>query len=253
MTIISHHHRFIFLKTRKTAGTSIQAWLLDHLGPRDVIVSDLDLVPLPRPFFSTPSQTTRWKEREIWIKKRLSPLGLRHMRLKPHSTAKVIREVVGKKIWQQYHKFAVVRNPWERMISVWRFREHLVGTPLSFDELLDARETNQIKDRGNWLIYTIGDEIVADTIIRYEQLHEGLASLADSLGLPPPVLQRYKSGLRKPTDTVSSLTDTQIARIGWWSRNEIEAFGYEPPRRLTTSPSYQPEPMCDTRLMPGAR
>jgi hypothetical protein len=237
MTIISHRHKFIFLKTRKTAGTSIQAWLLGHLGPRDVIVTDRDLVPLPRPFFSTPSQTTRWREREIWIKKRLSRFGLRHMRLAPHSDARLVRKVVGKKIWQQYHKFAVVRDPWDRMISAWRFRQYLTGTHFSLDDMIDARENNrpEIKDRGNWLIYTIDDEIVADTIIRYEQLHEGLAAVAESLGLPPPALQRYKSGLREPTDTVSSLTDTQIARIERLNRNEIEAFGYEPPRPMTTS------------------
>jgi hypothetical protein len=235
MTVISHRHRFIFLKTRKTAGTSIQAWLLGHLGPRDIVVSDRDLVPLPRPFFSTPSQTTRWREGEIWIKNRLSRLGLRHMRLKPHSEARLVRKVVGKKIWQQYHKFAIVRNPWERTISAWRFRQHLTGRLFSLDEMLDAREANQpeIKDRGNWLIYTIDDQIVADTIIRYEQLHEGLAALAESLGLPPPVLQHYKSGLRKPTDVVSGLTDRQIARIERLSRKEVEAFGYESPRRLT--------------------
>lgn len=237
MTIISHRHKFIFLKTRKTAGTSIQAWLLGHLGPRDVIVSDRDLVPLTRPFFSTPSQTTRWREREIWIKQRLPRLGLRHMKLKPHSEARLVRNVVGNRIWRQYRKFVVVRNPWERMISAWRFRQYLTGTLFSLDEMLDARENNssEIKDRGNWLFYTIDDEIVADTIIRYERLNEGLAAVAERLGLPPPVLPRYKSGLRQPTDVVANLTDTQIARIERLDRNEIEAFGYDPPRRLTTS------------------
>ena len=235
MTVISHRHKFIFLKTRKTAGTSIQAWLLNHLGPRDVIVSDRDLVPLPRPFFSTPSVTTRWTELELRVKRQLARRGLRHMRLKPHSKAKVVRKVVGKKIWRSYHKIAVVRNPWEQMISAWRFREHLLGTALSLDEMLDVRENNQTNDRGNWIIYTIDDEIVVDTIIRYEQLHKDLASLAHQLGLPPPVLPHYKAGLRKPTDVVSGLSDGQIARIERLSRKEIEAFGYESPRRLTAS------------------
>jgi len=243
MTIISHRHRFIFLKTRKTAGTSIQGWLLNHLGPRDVIVSDRDLVPLPRPFLSTPSATTRWMEAEIGIKKRLSRLGLRHMRLKPHSSAKDVRKAVGKKIWHNYHKIAVVRNPWEQMISAWRFREHLIGRPLSLDEMLDAREASQTKDRGNWIIYTIDDEIVVDTIIRYEQLHEGLASLAHRVGLPPPVLPHYKTGLRKPTDVISGLTDRQIARIARLSRKEIEVFGYEAPRRLTACPDEANDPV----------
>jgi hypothetical protein len=248
MTIISHRHRFIFLKTRKTAGTSVQAWLLEHLGPRDIIVSDRDLWPLPRPFFSTPSPTTQWIEREIWIKRRLARLGLRHMRLKPHTNATLVREVVGEEIWGQYRKIAIVRNPWDQTISAWRFRQHLIGAQFSLDEMLDARESNQPRNemgnRGNWLIYTIDDEIVADTIIRYEQLHEGLAALGTNLGIPSPILTRYKSGLRKPTDAVSTLSDMQIARIERLCRKEIAAFGYEPPRRPLTSPRDASGAVC---------
>ena len=35
--IISHKHKFIFLKTIKTAGTSIQAALEEHCGKDDII------------------------------------------------------------------------------------------------------------------------------------------------------------------------------------------------------------------------
>ena len=37
--IISHEHKFIFLKTRKTAGTSIELALSDLCGARDIITS----------------------------------------------------------------------------------------------------------------------------------------------------------------------------------------------------------------------
>ena len=35
--IISHKHKFIFVKTVKTAGTSIEAFLSQHCGPDDVL------------------------------------------------------------------------------------------------------------------------------------------------------------------------------------------------------------------------
>lgn len=35
--IISHKHKFIFVKTRKTAGTSVEIALSRHLGPDDII------------------------------------------------------------------------------------------------------------------------------------------------------------------------------------------------------------------------
>ncbi len=35
--IVSHEHKFIFIKTRKTAGTSIEIGLSKYCGPMDVI------------------------------------------------------------------------------------------------------------------------------------------------------------------------------------------------------------------------
>ena len=35
--IISHKHKFIFIKTEKTAGTSLEIALSKHCGPEDVI------------------------------------------------------------------------------------------------------------------------------------------------------------------------------------------------------------------------
>ena len=35
--IISHKHKFIFVKTRKTAGTSIEIGLSKFCGPEDII------------------------------------------------------------------------------------------------------------------------------------------------------------------------------------------------------------------------
>ena len=42
--IISHEHKFIFLKTKKTAGTSIELALSQLCGPDDVIppITDSD-------------------------------------------------------------------------------------------------------------------------------------------------------------------------------------------------------------------
>src|SRR5437868_7670388 len=35
--IISHKHKFIFIKTVKTAGTSLEVFLARHCGPDDVL------------------------------------------------------------------------------------------------------------------------------------------------------------------------------------------------------------------------
>ena len=35
--IVSHEHRFIFVKTHKTGGTSVEIALAEHCGPDDII------------------------------------------------------------------------------------------------------------------------------------------------------------------------------------------------------------------------
>ena len=41
--IISHKHKFIFFKSRKTAGSSIQVALAEHRGETDIITSQYRL------------------------------------------------------------------------------------------------------------------------------------------------------------------------------------------------------------------
>jgi hypothetical protein len=36
--IVSHRHRFIFIKTTKTAGTSVEMFLRQFCGPVDLVV-----------------------------------------------------------------------------------------------------------------------------------------------------------------------------------------------------------------------
>src|SRR5947208_16791547 len=35
--ILSHKHKLIFIKTAKTAGTSIEVFLSNHCGPQDIV------------------------------------------------------------------------------------------------------------------------------------------------------------------------------------------------------------------------
>lgn len=231
MTIISHKLQLIFLRTRKTAGTSIQAWLMPHLGPEDIIAADPEFWPVALPFMSTPSPTTRFFLLERAFKRFvLSRIGFRHMWLHYHEQAATVRGIVGTDIWRRYRKVTVVRNPWDQMISQWRFQQRLVGRPFPLDEMLDAIEADDDKNplfpRPNWPIYTIDDAVVADDVIRYEYLHDGLSALAADLGIPfdLPNLKVGTPGQRG----LSEITNDQIERIARLRRNEIAAFGYTP-------------------------
>lgn len=238
MTIISHRHRFIFLKTRKTAGTSIEIWLSRKLGPRDVIFSSEELEPIRRPFLTTMHTTTRWPALERWTKLRMKKvLDWRPFAVHQHMTASEVRRLVGERVWNGYTKFCVERDPGDRFISYWRFMEHMEGHPIEIDHLLDLIERGEdggmnpnIRWWSNWPIYTIDDRIAVDRILRYERLPEELADICAQLGIGfDDDLPRAKSGIRKVSDTVAGLTPLQRARIAKLFSREIAYFGYPSP------------------------
>ncbi len=107
--IVSHRHRFIFIKTRKTASTSVEIALSRHCGPDDVVT------PI------TP-------EDEV-LRARLGGLGPQNheppdfpVRAANHSGCRAVGAAVGCAVWNDYFTFAVERNPWDAVVSSYHYR-----------------------------------------------------------------------------------------------------------------------------------
>lgn len=96
--IVSHRHRFVFVKTRKTAGSSIEAALFPFLGPDDICTgSERDGTP-----------------RRNCLEGTSGHLGWR--------TIRAMAPVDG------YYWFAFERNPWDKTVSDWLFKRDIAGT-----------------------------------------------------------------------------------------------------------------------------
>lgn len=147
-----------------------------------------------------------------------------------HQYASSVRRKVGRPTWENSFKFTVVRNPWDRAISAYFWRNSLNRPPTSMDEV--------IKRAGeNWSIYTIRNTLAVDFVIRYEHLLEDFGEVCDRIGVDRPTeLPRLKSEHRNRTlDSGELLTTRQIAEIARRCRREIEMFGYEyDPSSLTS-------------------
>ena len=171
--IVSHRHRFIFIKTWKTAGTSIEVFLSRHVG-RDAIVTPV----------YPPVDGHEPRNFEIPTGGIISQVGSPDRRVQKfcnHLPAALARERLGAAIWQQYFSFCVERNPWDQVLSNFYF-ERAFGRAADLDAFIRMGS-----DRRNHLLYTDPANrsiVVVDEVIYYERLVSDLARVFRRWGVP---------------------------------------------------------------------
>jgi hypothetical protein len=181
--IISHKHKFIFVKTVKTAGTSIEVFLSQHCGPDDVLTPIFPAIDghEPRNYDGSVNALS-----EILHLPFGPPSAWRHLlaqrqRFYRHMPAWLIRLRVPAAVWKSYFKFCVERNPWDKVLSHYHMHAHRQGGALSFDQYF-AKGKLPI----NYPRYTdpYGSRIIVDRVVRYENLLNELAEIFPRLNIP---------------------------------------------------------------------
>jgi hypothetical protein len=229
--IISHAHRFIFVRTEKTAGSSIERALAPLCAPTDIRTGSLahydpELgLPVRAP---APWWVKRFPVRFGSLRRTFPQL----LGLHAHTNAAHAKRIVGDELFGAYFKFAVERNPWDRQVSLYFQRRRQAGEAdaLDFDRDMRSvvfRALHYTRLR-NWETYTIGDRISVDRVIRYERLAEELGEVTRRLGLPELNLGSLRSGFRDEARSYRDFYSPATRElVGGWYRKEIEAFGYE--------------------------
>ena len=237
--ILSHEHKFIFLKTRKTAGTSLEIALSKYCQERDIITSvgDKDNAIRASLGYLGPQNYIRYRYYFSWKKlfrwhDRKSDLFYHHMK------AKKVKKIVGKEVWDSYFKFAIVRNPFEFVVSRYFWSNAKGNTEKSrenFKKWLLSRHVDQLC--GNKNIISIDDTSVLDFTIRFENFKEDLEKLADLIGLPNDLYETFKSikaksGIRPAHASVEYMFEgfsEGIQLIKEIFEDEILEYGYRVP------------------------
>ena len=227
--ILSREYKFIFLKTNKTAGTSIEIALSKFCGPRDIItpISPEDektrsqlgyrgpqnyLVPLHQNTFPDWAKLILKRDRK--------------KRFFNHISAREMKPLVAQNDWDGYYKFCVERNPWDRFLSYYYWRCRSEPRP-SVTEFLASADPARLRQKG-YDLYTINDLVAVDKICRFEHLEKELEAIRKRLSFPEKLdLPRAKSGFRRDKRSYREiLSQSEQEKIAELFAKEIDLLDY---------------------------
>lgn len=193
MTLVSHKHQFVFLKTRKTGGTSFEMLLEPYCAPAGHEVVH---------------HTSGRMSREGIVGVRISPgrfATLREAAEMPatlvsgedgmpdtiewlsHTPAERVQRAIGSR-WDSYVRITSVRNPFTRAVSYF-FHEMDIGNLPWTTDIGDARPAfrefvHSSRFRDDTDITHIDGELVVHDAFRLEHRAQDVARIGERLGLP---------------------------------------------------------------------
>jgi hypothetical protein len=223
MVLVSHSKEFVFLKTRKTAGTSFEMMLEPWCTPPSHIVNE-KVPEIVSEYGIVGARLNKQKDKPYWR----NHIGARH-----------VKAYLGDERWDRYLKIASVRNPFSRAISqfYWQFVWQKQEVP-------DGLDANRVAFR-NYVfskmlkpdthIAHINGAYVLDDAFRLEYLDEDLDRIGKRLGLSlsRDRLPKTKenAGTKPDIDFLSLFTpdvEEEIRKKQAWV---FKHFGYSPHAR----------------------
>ncbi len=196
--IISHKHKFIFFKTEKTAGTSLEIALSEYCGPEDIITTIAafdEKIRMELNFRGPQNYIIPFKKYTI---KNWSELLINRKRKKVYNHISVteIKPYLCPEIWNTYYKFCFERNPWDKVISwyYWYNRDYRFK---NISEFIESGIAGQIK---GYNLYTVNDNLAIDKVFKFEELSASLNEISETLKFSKPLRmpeKKAKGNVRK--------------------------------------------------------
>lgn len=205
--MLSRQKNFVFIHIPKTGGNSIQS-ILQRYSEDQITIEKPYQDGVERFQIRSPDLPTR-----------------------KHSPLRDYRKLLGVERFRPLFKFAVVRNPWDRLISSY-FSPHrgnstwnregfiaLVSDSPSMVSFLDSRNLPS-------LVHTfIHPRVDVDFVIRFENLQGDFDFVCDRLEIPREPLPHRNQSSRQP---YQDYYDDELRDfVGQHYADDIAAFGYE--------------------------
>ncbi|TDR17534.1 sulfotransferase family 2 domain-containing protein [Marinicella litoralis] len=205
--LISDSHQFVFVHIRKAAGTSLR--------------QILEQVSLP-------------KNNNLWYKF-LSRNGFvvdyhKHS-FRKHSALLEAERSMPNALFEKYFKFAIVRNPWDRLVSEY---EYIKTQPthsrfnklakLSFSEYVIYQSQRPAAHQVNVLKLKDGN-LGCDYIGKLESLNESLGVIAENIGVSFADLPHINQVKRRDYRSYYDKPLREQVRTLW--QEDVNAFEYD--------------------------
>jgi hypothetical protein len=210
LMLISKPHKFLFIHIYKNAGTSVRRAIYPYVA-------------------------TKWRWR---VHNYLSKIGITALRPsgnpaghEGHATARQVAESMGREKFRSYFSFAVVRNPWDWVVSLYTYmlkdsthKQHELAEGFSgFDEYIRWRCREDYRYQNDWVCDEDGNLLV-DFVARFEHLEEDFDEICRRIGVEAALPHSNPSSHAPYTEYYTPET---IELVRETYRPDIEFFGYD--------------------------
>jgi hypothetical protein len=231
--IISLNRRYVFVHIHKCAGTSVEVALGKLLRHNDIVLGS----------------TKSGEKNQEFFKKAIG--------LNKHSTAAEARKWMGDDMWSKCFKFAFVRHPVDRLLSLYSYAHKLAeGTPMTPEEKAKYDADGHLPDRAPYRYKAVraalkaktfsefalhpltwqdagsqpqwesvcdsNGHLIVDFIGKVETIEQDWARLLNHLGVEAELEVRNASGGRG----TSQLTPPALEMVRQRYEKDLELFGY---------------------------
>jgi len=203
--IISHKYKFIFIKTRKTAGTTIEYNISKYLGENDIIP------PSNQSIYLSQNYIYDTKISKFLKKVKLNKIGRTfEKKFTEHEHAFDLKKKINQNFFDNYFKFCVEREPVDKCISYYFMRKNsststTIKQNMTWDDFVQKKRFPVDSN-----MYSYGNKLLVDKIIKYENLENELTEILNDRGINNFKIEKSVNNSSRGVDPEVTLKQKKI-------------------------------------------